>query len=152
MSSIFCIETRAMSFREKSAWITLVTVLVCFGAYFVELFRGMAGDHHFGGLPSLHLLLLSALGLAGLHLGLTLVAAVTTPKEARGLADERERLIQWRAQSLGYNVLMVLAVSLFVPAFFGHRGVEMANFALLAVVIAALTVSVAQIIMFRRGA
>jgi len=140
-----------MSFREKSAWITLVTVLVCFGAYFVELFGDMAGDRHFGGLASLHLLLLSVLALAGLQIALTLIAALTTPKDGRGPADERERMIQLRSQSLGYHVLMVLAVGLFAPAFFGHRGVEMANFALLAVVIAALTVAVAQIVMFRRG-
>ena len=142
-----------MSFREKSAWITLVTVLACFGAYFAELFGGLSGhNHHFGGLQSLHLLLLSVLALAILQIALTLVAALTTPKDGRGPADERERMIQLRSQSLGYHVLMVLAVGLFAPAFFGHRGVEMANFALLAVVIAALTVSVAQIVMFRRGA
>jgi hypothetical protein len=140
-----------MSFREKSAWITLVSVLVCFGAYFADLFSGFAGDRHFGGVGSLHLLVLSVLALAALQVGLTVVAALTTPKDGRGPADERERLIQWRSQSLGYHVLMVLAVALFAPAFFGHRGVEMANFALLAVVIAALTVSVAQIVMFRRG-
>ncbi|WP_372782364.1 hypothetical protein [Phenylobacterium sp.] len=141
-----------MSFREKSAWITLVSVLVCFGAYFVELFSGLVGDRHFGGLGSLHLLLLSVLALAGLQIALTMIAALTTPKDGRAPADEREQMIQWRSQSLGYHVLMVLAVGLFAPAFFGHRGVEMANFALLAVVIAALTVSIAQIVMFRRGA
>jgi hypothetical protein len=142
-----------MSFREKSAWITLVSVLVCFGAYFADLFSGLAGGyHHFGGgLRSVHLLLLSVLALAGLQIVLTMIAAFTTPKAGRGLADERERLIQLRSQSLGYHVLMVLAVGLFAPAFFGHRGLEMANFALLAVVIAALTVAVAQIVMFRRG-
>ena len=141
-----------MSFREKSAWITLVSVLVCFGAYFVDLFSGLAADRHFGGVGSLHLLLLSVLGLAALQIGLTLVAALTTPKAGRALADERERMIQWRSQRLGYHVLMLLAVGLFAPAFFGHRGFEMANFALLAVVISALTVAVAQIVMFRRGA
>jgi len=142
-----------MSFREKSAWITLMTVLACFGAYFVELFGGFAGgNHHFGGLQSIHLLLVSVLALAVLQIALTAIAALTTPKDGRGPADERERMIQLRSQSLGYHVLMVLAVGLFAPAFFGHRGVEMANFALLAVVISALTVSVAQIVMFRRGA
>ena len=141
-----------MSFREKSAWITLISVLICFGAYFAELFSGLAGDsHHFGGLGSLHLLLLSVLALVVLQVTLTIVAALTTPKAGRGLADERERLIQLRSQSLGYHVLMVLAVGLFAPAFFGHRGIEMANFALLAVVIAALSVALAQIVMFRRG-
>ncbi len=142
-----------MSFREKSAWITLVSVLICFGAYFAELFGGLAGgQHHFGGLGSLHLLVLSVLALVALQVILTGIAALTTPKAGRGLADERERLIQLRSQSLGYHVLMLLAVGLFAPAFFGHRGIEMANFALLAVVIAALTVAVAQIVMFRRGA
>ncbi|HEY0435100.1 MAG TPA: hypothetical protein VGC92_00565 [Phenylobacterium sp.] len=140
-----------MSFREKSAWITLVSVLVCFGVYFAELFSSLAGSHHFGGLGSLHLLLLSVVGLVALQVALTLVAAWTTPKDGRGPADERERQIQWRSHSLGYYVLMVLALGLFAPASFGHRGIEMANFALLAVVIAALTVSVAQIVLFRRG-
>lgn len=141
-----------MSFREKSAWITLVSVLICFGAYFAELFSGLASrQHHFGGIGSLHLLLASVLALVALQVILTIVAALTTPKAGRGLADEREQLIQLRSQSLGYHVLMLLAVGLFAPAFFGHRGIEMANFALLAVVIAALSVAVAQIVMFRRG-
>jgi hypothetical protein len=141
-----------VSFREKSAWITLVSVLICFGAYFFELFNGLVGDRHFGGLRSVHLLLLSVLALVALQVALTVIAALTTPRDGRGPADERERLIQWRSHSLGYHVLMVLAVGLFAPAFFGHRGIEMANFALLAVVIATLTVAVAQIVMFRRGA
>jgi hypothetical protein len=46
---------------------------------------------------------------------------------------------------------MVLALALFVPVHFGHSALDMANFALLAVVIATLTVAVAQIVMFRRG-
>jgi hypothetical protein len=141
-----------MSFREKSAWITLVSVLICFGVYFAEVFSRFAGDRHFGGgLQSIHLLLMSVAALVALQVGLTLIAAWTTPKDGRGPADERERQIQWRSHTLGYYVLMVLALGLFAPAAFGHRGVEMANFALLAVVIAALTVSVAQIVMFRRG-
>ena len=30
-----------MSFREKLAWITLVTVLLCFGAYYSAIFGGL---------------------------------------------------------------------------------------------------------------
>ncbi|MGZ5956457.1 MAG: hypothetical protein ACXWKT_19515 [Caulobacteraceae bacterium] len=129
-----------------------MSVLICFGAYFWQLFSGFAADRHFGGPRSLHLLLLSVLALAALQLGLTAIAGLTIPKHERGAyTDERERLIQWRAQSLGYRVLMLLALFLFAPAFFGHRGLEMANFALLGVVIAVLTVAIAQIVMFRRG-
>jgi hypothetical protein len=141
-----------MSFREKSAWITLFSVLVCFGAYFAEVFARFGVDRHFGALGSIHLLLLSTVALVALQVGLNLAAAWTTPKDGRGPADEREITIQRRSHTLGYHVLMVLALGLFAPALFGHRGIEMANFALLAVVISALTVAVAQIVMFRRGA
>jgi hypothetical protein len=140
-----------MSFREKSAWITLVSVLICFGVYFWELVAGRAGRGHIGALHSLHLLLLAVIALVALQIGLTAVAAVTTPKDARAPGDERERLIQWRSQSIGYHVLMVLALLLFVPIHFGHSALDMANFALLAVVISTLTTAVAQIVMFRRG-
>ena len=135
-----------MSFREKSAWITLVSVLVCFGLYFWELVAGRVGA-----LASLHLLLAAVAALVVLQLVLTAVAAATTPKDARAPADERERLIQWRSQSIGYYVLMVLALLLFVPIHFGHSALDMANFALLAVVISTCVVAVAQIVMYRRG-
>jgi uncharacterized membrane protein len=136
-----------MSFREKSAWITLVTVLVVFSAYFGALLTG-----HVRGFHALYLLLICAIGLVVLQVGLTLIAAITTPKDERAPRDERETLIQWRSHTLGYYVLMVFVLALFIPVHFGHTALDMANFALFAVVIATLTVAVAQIVMFRRGA
>ena len=96
-----------MSFREKSAWITLVTVLACFGAYFGAIATGRVSAR---GFDTLHLLLACVVGL----------------------------------------VLLVLG--LFVPGHLGHTVIDIMNFALLDVVLAVLTVAVAQIIMFRRGA
>jgi hypothetical protein len=136
-----------MSFREKSAWITLVTVLVVFSAYFGALLTG-----HVRGFHALFFLLICAIGLVVLQVGLNLVAAITTPKDERAPRDEREALIQWRSHTLGYYVLVVFVLALFVPVHFGHTALDMANFALFAVVIATLTVAVAQIVMFRRGA
>ena len=136
-----------MSFREKSAWITLVTVLICFGVYFGALAIG-----HVRGVHSLFLLLLCGIALAVLQMGLHVVAAVTTPKDGRAPRDERESLIQWRSHTLGYYVLMGLVLALFVPVHFRHTAIDMANFALLGVVIASLVVALAQIVMFRRGA
>lgn len=140
-----------MSFREKSAWITLVTVVLCFGIYFGQLFASFVSDKRLGALGSLHLLLFAVAGLVALQFVLTAIAAATTPRDARAPADERERLIQWRSQSIGYYVLMVLALLLFVPIHFGHTALDMANFALLAVVISTCVVAVAQIVMYRRG-
>ena len=141
-----------MSFREKSAWITLVTVLVCFGAYFGDLLATGVRGERLGGHRQFDLLLVSVIALVLLQVVLTWVAQRTTPPDGRAPADERERQIQWRSQTVGYYVLMVLAVGLFLPARLGHSAIDMANFALLDVVIATLTVAVAQIVMFRRGA
>ncbi len=136
-----------MSFREKSAWITLVTVLVVFGAYFSALLTG-----HVRGFHSLFLLLVCGIGLLVLQVALNLIAIMTTPRDGRAPRDERETLIQWRSHTLGYYVLMVFVLALFVPVHFGHTALDMANFALFAVVIATVSVAVAQIVMFRRGA
>jgi len=138
-----------MSFREKSAWITLVTVLACFGVYFGAITTGLVSPR---GFDTLHLLLACVVGLVLLQAALTVIAAVTTPKDGRAPRDERETLIQLRSQSLGYSVLVMLVLALFIPGHLGHTVIDMMNFALLDVVLAVLTVAVAQIVMFRRGA
>ena len=138
-----------MSFREKSAWITLVTVLACFGVYYGSIVTGRVSAR---GFDTLHLLALCVVGLVVLQVALTVIAAVTTPKDGRAPRDEREKLIQWRSHTLGYYVLVVLVLGLFIPGHLGHTVIDMMNFALLDVVLATLVVAVAQIVMFRRGA
>ena len=136
-----------MSFREKTAWITLVSVFLCFSAYFGAIATG-----YVRGFRSLFLLLICVIGLVVLQVALHIVAAVTSPREARAPKDEREALIQWRSQSLGYYVLTALTLGLLVPLHLGHSALDMLNFALLDVVIATLVVAGAQIVMFRRDA
>ena len=138
-----------MSLREKSAWITLVTVLACFGVYFGAIALGLVSPR---GFDTLHLFLACVVGLVMLQVLLTVIAAVTTPKDSRAPRDERETLIQLRSQSLGYSVLVILVLALFVPGHLGYTVIDMMNFALLDVVLVVLTVAVAQIVMFRRGA
>ncbi|WP_293901670.1 hypothetical protein [Phenylobacterium sp.] len=138
-----------MSFREKSAWITLVTVLLCFGVYFGSIVSGQVSGRGFG---ALHLLLLCVTALVVLQLALNGVAVVTTPRDGRAPRDEREAAIQARSHTVGYYVLMVFVLALALPVHFGHPPPDLLNFALLDVVIATLAVAVAQIVMFRRGA
>ena len=137
-----------MSFREKSAWITLVTVLLCFGAYFGAIVTGAVGGE---GLGAMHLLLACAVVLVVLQIVLHRIASATTPKDGRAPADEREVLIQHRARSFGYYVLMGFSLALFLPVHFGHSAIQIANFALLGVVLTTLAVAGAEIVMFRRG-
>lgn len=135
-----------MSFREKSAWITLVTVLLCFGVYFGVRVSGAVSAHGFG---LLHVFLACVIAMAGLQAVLHAIAARQSPKVP---GDERERLIQLRSHTVGYYVLIAGVIGLFVPGHLGFGVFDMMNFALLAVVVAALAVSAAQIVMFRRGA
>jgi heme A synthase len=137
-----------MSFREKSAWIALVSVLVCFGAYFGALAMHLIGGR---GLPALHLLLACAIAFAALRAALMFIAARTTPAEERKLRDERELIIQARSHTLGFYVLVALVLALGVPGHLGHPTPDLLNFALLDVVIAGVVVALAQIVMFRRG-
>ena len=137
-----------MSFRETSAWITLVSVALCFGIYFGALATGLV---HAPSFNALHLLLACVVGLAGLQVGLHALAARLTPASDRALTDEREAMIQMRARSIGYYVLMGGVLALAIPGHMAISNIDLLNFALLDVVIAAFVVAAAQIIMFRRG-
>jgi hypothetical protein len=135
-----------MSFREKSAWITLGTVLVCFGVYFGAIALGLVSPR---GLETGRLLLVCVGGLVVLQCVLHALAAATgDPKAPR---DEREQRIQHRSHTVGYYVLMASVLALAIPGHMGHGAIDLMNFALLDLVVAALAVSVAQIVMFRRG-
>lgn len=138
-----------MSFREKSAWITLLSVLLCFGVYYGTMLTGQVATH---GAVRFLLFVGCVIGLAVLQAGLHIVAAVLSPKEAQAPRDERERLIDARAHTFGYYVLVTGVLALAVPGHLGHDVIDLMNFALLAVVVATLAVTVAQIVMYRRGA
>jgi len=137
-----------MSFREKSAWIGAVTVLICFGAYFGSIVAGVVPHR---GPQAFALLAICVAAFLALQIGLNAAAALTTPKSERSAKDEREQLIAARSHSLGYYVLATLVVALGVPFHLGHPAADLLNFALLDVVVAGLAVSIAQIVMFRRG-
>jgi hypothetical protein len=137
-----------MSFRERSAWITLVSVLACFGVYYGAILAGWVSPR---GHDTLHLLLGSVIALVVLQVALHALAAALSPREARLPRDERERLIQWRSHAFGYYVLVVAVLALFIPGHMGHGVIDLMNFALLDLVLATLAVSVFQIVLFRRG-
>lgn len=138
-----------MSLREKSAWITFVSVLLCFGVYFGSIVTGWISPR---GFEAVHALLAAVVALVVLQIALHVLAVVLSPEDARAPRDEREVLIQARSHTVGYYVLTVMVLALGIPGHFGHGPADLLNFALLDVVIAALAVSLAQIVMFRRGA
>jgi hypothetical protein len=139
-----------MSFREKSAWFTLISVLVTFGSYYAALATGLI--HPFS-MASFHLGLLSIIALIVLQVALHVIAAILNPADARTPRDEREKLIQLRSHTVGYYVMMVGMVGVVVATHIpGLTFMTTVYLGVLTMVVAAIVVAVAQIIMFRRGA
>jgi uncharacterized membrane protein len=140
-----------MSFREKSAWITLVSVLVTFGSYYGALGLGLIQPFS---MSAFHFGLLSIIALVVLQVALHIIAALLNPADARTPRDEREKLIQARSHTFGYYIMMVgmvlVVLATHIPALHGFMTTVYLGVGIM--VIASLAVAIAQIVMFRRGA
>ena len=103
-----------MSFREKTAWISVLSITGIYGFYFWTVIRaGHAGSQqlHFGGL-----LLETIVALVAVQVALTALAAVVAPRDAKIPRDERDRLIELRAARVAYSGL---ATGIAFACFFG---------------------------------
>jgi hypothetical protein len=146
-----------MSFREKSAWITLISVLVTMGVYYGALIFGVFPPQS---IESFHFGLSSIVALVVLQVVLHIIAAVMNPADARTPRDEREKLIQARSHTWGYYVMLAgmtaLVFATHIPALGDGLGLHpvmvTVYFGIGVMVIASLAVAIAQIVMFRRGA
>jgi hypothetical protein len=137
-----------MSFREKSAWISLLSVCGIYGVYFWSVIHpGAAGrGFRFGGL------LETIIALVFVQVGLTVIAAIVTPNDAKAPRDEREKLIDLNATRVAYAGL---ATSVALACFFGafDPPIVFNTNALLFVLVAAEVLrSSSQIIQYRRSA
>ena len=144
-----------MPFREKTAWISFVTMLLVFGAFFGALVTGRLPGF---GMATFHYLILSVAAVIALQVALGVVARVLAGADAASPKDERERLIELKATRIAFYVLIagVLGGNFFAihtPVFGApHIGApRVALVTLAAVVLADLVKSASQIIYFRRG-
>ena len=137
-----------MSFREKSAWIQFLTVLIVFGGYYLSIHLGLIpprGSEHFRALMGCIALVIV------LQIALHIIAALTNPEDARSPRDERERAIQHRAQSIGYYVLLVGVFGLFPLGHSNFGMPDLLHWAFFSVVAATLAIALTQIVLFRRN-
>src|SRR5688572_20625440 len=93
-----------MPFREKSAWISLLTMLGVFGTYFGAILTGRLASY---GLATIHYLLLSVAAVVVLQAGLQVAARLLARADAGTPKDERERLIELKAIRAAYVVLIL---------------------------------------------
>jgi hypothetical protein len=139
-----------MSFREKSAWIALLAYMIVFGPYFFLLWQAWDQGHAQG--LSIGLLVAAVIALIVITLALTIVAALLNPREASALADERETLIDLKAERIASYTLSTCAVCLIGALLVGWNGYLVANLLLASMVISELVKALTRIAYFRGGA
>ena len=137
-----------MSFREKTAWISLVSMsgIYCFYFWSVIRHHPQTGGVRFSGLLG------TVIALVVVQTALTIAVAIFTPKEAKAPRDEREKLIELRATRVAYSGL---ATGIALACFFGAFNppiVFNTNSLLFILVTAEILRSACQIIQYRRGA
>jgi heme/copper-type cytochrome/quinol oxidase subunit 4 len=132
-----------MSFREKSAWISFICLLLLTVAYFeVE-------GHDL--IAPLHLTLAIFVAFALLQVVLHLIVVAQAPRDARTPKDERERLIELRAARVGFYALVVGEFAA-MGLFHAHgRALTLMSTVLLAILIAWLIKLGTEVTLYRQG-
>ena len=149
-----------MAFREKVAWLSLLSSLAIWGYYFSLLGGGLSahtvGDDLFVG---------TFIGCVVLSVVVQIVLAVLSPKESESPPDERERLIDLKATRIAYHLVSagVATVVLSTPliaagapdVFGGHAATAsalmlVANGVIFCLVLAEVVRSAALILQYRR--
>jgi hypothetical protein len=136
-----------MSFREKSAWISLTLILLVFGPYFWLVARSFTGGAHVHGGTQFALILLFALLEVVVHVAIGL----QSPRDARAPRDEREILIDLKATRTAFYVLFAGALFSIFTLHVPIRAWTLSQFVLLSIVVAELVKFANQIVLFRRG-
>lgn len=136
-----------MSFEEKSVWIQLASLVVGLGGYLVV--AGLMLSNGIIALPPLvpvfavAVVLIVAVNIAG-HV----VAAVTTRSHE---ADERDRLIGYRAESGSSWILGVGVIGAIMALILSVSGVWVAHLLLISLFGSEVVKDVLQIVYYRRG-
>lgn len=136
-----------MSFREKSAWIAFLAYGGVFGAYFFFLWQ--AWDPAYGQPLSIGLLVAAMIAFVVIVTALTIIAALLNPNGANGPADEREKLIDLKAERAASYTLSAGVLLSMTGLLMGFNGFLIANVLLAGLVAAELVKAGWQIISFR---
>ena len=140
-----------MSFREKSAWISFIVILIVFGTYFADyaahLLRPGYPHHHY-----FALFMLGVVAVVILEVVLHILVAIRSPSDANAPRDERDRLINLKAARIAFYVLMTLAFLSIGTMHLGATALFMGNCMFFAIWVAELSRFGSQIVLYRRHA
>jgi hypothetical protein len=136
-----------MSFREKSAWISLVLIVAVFGPYFWLVGRSFMGVSHVHAGTQFALITLFVVLEIVVHIAI----ALQSPRDARAPKDEREMLIDLMATRAAFYVLFGGALASIFTMHFRFNVWQLSQCVLLSIVVAELVKFARQVVLFRRG-
>ena len=136
-----------MSFREKSAWISLVLIVLVFGPYFWLVGRSFTGGEHVHAGTQFGLIVLFIVLEIVVHIAI----AIQSPRDAQAPIDEREDLIDLRATRMAFYVLFGGALMSIFTMHFRLTVWMLSQCVLFTIVIAELVKFSSQIVFYRRG-
>lgn len=137
-----------MSFREKSAWVSFVTILLVFIPFFWNSYRQFRQE--IGGSDAISTAFTLLLAFVILEIVLHVILAIRAPQEARSPRDEREQLIDLRATRTAFYVLIVGALAGVGMVHLTRSAWVVSQVVLLAIVVAELVRFGGQLLLFRR--
>jgi len=139
-----------MAFREKITWISLVTLVVIYGGYFVRVVAN-AGPTAPSPLIFGSMLASTVVLLIVTQIVLTTIVAVRAPREANAPMDEHERLIELKGTSIGFYVLVTGALAGCVAIGLGYSAYYTANGLFFAIVLAEIVRTAGRLYFYRAG-
>lgn len=125
-----------MSFKEKSAWVCLIGILIVYGFYFVDVGVRINPDFPVEAFVNKQISLLIGI-IITMILGYSIVASMSK-KPVDELEDERDKLISAQAGDLAGGIAIFGTIASVASMYQGVNQVEMANWILLAIVVAEL--------------
>lgn len=139
-----------MSFREKSAWITLTTILVLTAFLVTHLPRPWTLAPAPGGFM-FRVLSIAVVAFVIIEVVAHVAIALWSPSDARAPKDERDELIALKATRLAAFVYVILTFASVWLIHLGANRFGVGYCVLFSLVIAELVNYAARIIYYRRG-
>lgn len=139
-----------MSFREKSAWIMLVTlvVLTVLFATHVPTPWSLTPPPSRGAFMALvHTIFLFVIIVGAAHI----LIAVLAPKEAQAPKDERERLISLRATAVAAYVYAFLSLASIATIHLGANAIAIVYLVFLSFIVGEIVNYGLRVFFYRRG-
>lgn len=139
-----------MSFREKSAWVTLATLIVLSIAFALHVpqpwtLRPASSPFMF------HVLLIAIVAFIAIEIVAHIVIAIFAPRDAQAPKDEREQLIALKSTAVAAYVYAALSLSSIFTIHLGANQIGVAYLVLLSFVVAEMVNYALRIYYYRRG-